>query len=666
MTNAVMNLDSVVSFYRDVPITNTMVPIYRNAGDQFNDWNRFRWGYFTNALYLDHSVGSMTVRVDADKNIYSTDWVSFSNPNFENQRFYARVTEIKQVTSGVVELSFTVNHFQTWMFQFRMRDCHIERQHMSQPQWDRAVANPFRNDIQELTTDEGVNINSSDEVQYEDPSTMWELTNRESVGKGVGTAIATPGGVSGLTTLIGGEAENAPFSGKDVPIGKNIMIALVSGSAEASFHVDLRKDNKTVYDAISPLSSALIYPQLMASVVVVGVGNKTKTTSNLTFGDKMYARAGLMKTLLEAVNNRNGLSVYGDIFGVWSVPEDVVLSAMSYGTVDSFLSDNYSPLKTIPVVDYNNISGYGNVRNPKLRRSPFRYVRVTSPTGNDKSLPIENFKGNEPKLLTSFYIAPFPTQSLSPVNYKGRSINRGERLDIQNFTTVPYKGNAWAEYLKEQQRTVLSQETKSARRARDIVNTGNADGSGGNFLGAIQKFGEVFQAGKNALSGLFSGDPAGAAEQTLDIGYERRAQREAENFMGNGYNDTDTYDGIYSHQRSAFVGQGEYYPGQSSGYEDASVTLHYTAHLVTLQPYIIHGLDAMLDNYGYRCDYYAIPRVYDYLHSANEDPHFATNYGKQFTYVKTKQANIYGVNATAANAIASVFDGGAKFLRGLQ
>lgn len=691
MTNAVMNLDSVVSFYRDVPITNTMVPIYRNSVDQFNDWNRFRWGHFTNALYLDHSVGSMTVRVDANKNIYSTDWVSFKNPNFENQRFYARVTEIKQVTSGVVELSFAVDHFQTWMFQFRMRDSHIERQHMSQPQWDRAVANPFRNDIQELTTDEGVTINSNDEVPYKMPGGAWTTSKRYSGPGAITPGVITgprlePSGYSGLTKIIG--------DGSDEPVNKSTDYVIMlytdnpsygSGSKRpkspytifCNYMRDGSGEDDKSWGEIRQFSGAIEYDGYKVGIVYPGGQNSLAVR-------KLKSKYGGCKTPINwhqvlttsIANETTGSTLM--IEGFYTVPESFVLSMVYHDELgEAFfpalfdLLRDYETVESLPVIDYNDIPGYGAVRNPKLRRAPFRHVRLTSPKGEDKQFMIEKFAGNNPKFMKAFYSPGQPEFAVMPHNYNGSSNNELERLSVTGFSQVGWQNDGFSDYVKQMNREALVGETQSGKRARDITNTGQRDGGfwDQSLFGTIQKVGEFIGKGMDTVKGTLSGNPQQGIEDALDRDYDRRRLQQAEEAFSSGNamgGKGDEYGGVYSHQRSAFIGQGEFHPGRGSSFPYITKTYYFTATLVTLQPYIIHGLDDFLDSYGYRCDYYAIPRVYDYLHSANEDPHFAVSYGKYFTYVKTNGCNIYGVNSTAANAIASLFDGGVKFLRGLQ
>lgn len=60
---------------------------------------------------------------------YDCSYMMFQNTSFSNKWFYAFITSIEYINNGVTEISFEIDVMQTWLFDYTLGQCYIERQH---------------------------------------------------------------------------------------------------------------------------------------------------------------------------------------------------------------------------------------------------------------------------------------------------------------------------------------------------------------------------------------------------------------------------------------------------------------------------------------------------------------------------------------------------------
>lgn len=62
---------------------------------------------------------------------YGVNYLIFKNTSFENKYFYAFVTGCNYVNNSVFEFTYELDVIQTWMFDYQMRHCFVEREHIA-------------------------------------------------------------------------------------------------------------------------------------------------------------------------------------------------------------------------------------------------------------------------------------------------------------------------------------------------------------------------------------------------------------------------------------------------------------------------------------------------------------------------------------------------------
>lgn len=63
--------------------------------------------------------------------MYNVTYMRFKNTSFENKWFYAFVTSIDYVNNGLTEVTFELDIMLTWMGDFELGECFVERQHVT-------------------------------------------------------------------------------------------------------------------------------------------------------------------------------------------------------------------------------------------------------------------------------------------------------------------------------------------------------------------------------------------------------------------------------------------------------------------------------------------------------------------------------------------------------
>lgn len=135
--------NSTVKLFANVPldpmyehtILFTSVTAQRNYFDSLLVLSADR---FTNLSYIRHTRG--TIRLEADMSLLTNcNYLQFYNPSFnpahtvgyEDVSFYCFIDSIEYVNEKTVEIKYTIDHMQTWMFYYELNPCYVEREHVS-------------------------------------------------------------------------------------------------------------------------------------------------------------------------------------------------------------------------------------------------------------------------------------------------------------------------------------------------------------------------------------------------------------------------------------------------------------------------------------------------------------------------------------------------------
>ena len=78
------------------------------------------------------NVGANVVMCDTDADtIYKCNYIMFQNSNYGTKWFYAFITNIEWVNPDCCRVSFELDSFQSWLFDFDVQECFVVREHAS-------------------------------------------------------------------------------------------------------------------------------------------------------------------------------------------------------------------------------------------------------------------------------------------------------------------------------------------------------------------------------------------------------------------------------------------------------------------------------------------------------------------------------------------------------
>lgn len=95
----------------------------------------------TDSQYIRHEAGAIKVNLTLEQCLLCN-YMMFGNISFEHKWFYAFITKVEYVSNEVTRLYYTLDIMQTWITNYTIDPCWIERQHAS-------VDNPGNNLIEE-------------------------------------------------------------------------------------------------------------------------------------------------------------------------------------------------------------------------------------------------------------------------------------------------------------------------------------------------------------------------------------------------------------------------------------------------------------------------------------------------------------------------------------
>lgn len=113
-----------------------MDPEYRNTAFFFN--TEFQWNWFNTKAnlikefdrhsYQRWNAGSIRVAYPVDE-LISVNYMVFENASHSDKKFYAFVRNVQYVNERTTQIDYELDVMQTYMFDFILKECIVEREH---------------------------------------------------------------------------------------------------------------------------------------------------------------------------------------------------------------------------------------------------------------------------------------------------------------------------------------------------------------------------------------------------------------------------------------------------------------------------------------------------------------------------------------------------------
>lgn len=120
-----------VKILKNVPLDNTYEHTlwFDNATVQASYFaDNLTKFHLTNYTYQRVNKGTIRVEINANK-LYDCNYLMFQNTAFGNKWFFAFITAVEYVNNVCSEITFEIDVMQTWLFDYQMDRCFVEREH---------------------------------------------------------------------------------------------------------------------------------------------------------------------------------------------------------------------------------------------------------------------------------------------------------------------------------------------------------------------------------------------------------------------------------------------------------------------------------------------------------------------------------------------------------
>ena len=119
-----------IKILKNCPLDNTYehTIYFDSASTQSTYFTGLAKYNLTNYTYQRVNKGVARVGVKAD-NLYDCNYMMFQNTNYGTKWFYAFIKNVEYVNNDTSEITFEIDVMQTWMFDYTVDTCFVEREH---------------------------------------------------------------------------------------------------------------------------------------------------------------------------------------------------------------------------------------------------------------------------------------------------------------------------------------------------------------------------------------------------------------------------------------------------------------------------------------------------------------------------------------------------------
>lgn len=625
--------NGILKLCAGIPITESQQIVFQNIDNQVAYYNNHVRHTLNDMSYMSHD-GSVLVELTPEQ-VKQCNYMTWANPTQESRVWYARIVDYRWVNSAATtEITYQIDWFQSFMFAHTVNFAEMDREQLSQEDWDKAAQNPFDPSIIELRTPEPIAVGPEFEPAY-------ELASIDAAARAGVSFYPNTGGTSKQFLL---------------------MVINMGWITDA---------DKTAWEAA--LTSSF--------TVSLGDGISTPTVLSsfpTTLGYIYWnVTGGKWKPVIDYLTI-NGL--VSEIVGMYNVHEDVINSIKQGGGA-----------WTGQEIGLKVFTGYGH---PKLCRSPYQYLRVTSPSGVSKEYQYEKFAsliggGTDFALRFLNNVNGNPVSYIAPVGYERnisdpiRNVNEHHRIEYADMPQVGFNTDGYLTFLSSQYNSAIAansaaQQTRNSfygstdYQIKTLQDTGLADSQ--SIKNPMSRLKEMFGIGIDAATNPILNDYSATQimyAQTMANVNEAKAQgkemeqtiavlEEAKRRSTSGADSS-----ALSYAKGAYVAD-IYNPGGSAGYipyQMGSGTPSWTFTHVSLEENYASRVEEYFKRYGCKSGRFGLPYVYQYMHGGKA-PHWEEIDGHQASFCRCANVEVVCNMSLASVAIASVYRGGCLFIKG--
>ena len=119
-----------IKILKDIPLDSSYEhTLYFDSANEQSQYFAGQAKYnLTEQTYQRVQRGWARVSITAE-NLFDCNYIMFKNTNFGNKWFYAFITHVEYKSNIVSDVFFEIDVIQTWLFDFHLQKCYVEREH---------------------------------------------------------------------------------------------------------------------------------------------------------------------------------------------------------------------------------------------------------------------------------------------------------------------------------------------------------------------------------------------------------------------------------------------------------------------------------------------------------------------------------------------------------
>lgn len=124
---------TVIRICNNVPMDSSYrhTILFDNESDQIAYFtSKGKFPLLQRVSYQRVSKGKLRVQLKAD-DLYDCNYMCFQNTNFGTKWFYAFINNVEYVNNETSEITYLIDEMQTWLFDFTIKSCFVEREHVN-------------------------------------------------------------------------------------------------------------------------------------------------------------------------------------------------------------------------------------------------------------------------------------------------------------------------------------------------------------------------------------------------------------------------------------------------------------------------------------------------------------------------------------------------------
>lgn len=694
MVQIVIPQNSEVNLYK-AHITDDRELVFSSQGAQLAYFNSHIQYRVQNVSVVKKGLSMIKLQLTMGQ-VLQCNMLSFVNTDFDNKIFYAKILDYEYVNNNTTAIYYEIDYWQTFMFDIEYYESMIEREHLSEIDYQKALANPQDDDIIELRTPEDITVPEEAYTYTNDGWSKWgapskilpasnndpvfliQLAPFEFVEEDKGAPVDDNGKT--LKELLN-EYDNQ-FKRADVTgWGAVLLDWSINDGADGSKDTGLTSTFGHILNAISGDPGYAAYSKGRDALIRnFKPSSKNKKRADKATWEMFRSKFPEFKTphLAQgaAITCYNAVLEYSD-WGASRLQEAIdflTLQGVSASILGLYIVPRYILSETINDGQITTVNNPSNSRHPKLNTGEFSFISVQAPDGSKREYRYENFRDHSNfKFVVQASVIGNPVITLAPINYlqdvadNKKAITIENRIDFDNFPHLPYTTDGYLTYLSSQMAQGQMLKSASSKMNNSLNNQSNiASGIIGGATNGLAT-GNVGGAVLGAVGGgvqAYANNTINDINRNLSIADSDRMYR-ADFDRVQSIKSGDAPSKLWDGSQKAFV-QDHYHPGATHGWLPYLYSgIRFRMDFKYINDVYKERYEKYFDHYGYKSTRFGAPHVGLWAKGdGSQEPHWETVNGLPSTYVKTDGCRVLGPFVNATRQIQNMFDSGIRFIKG--